>query len=102
MDKVISVKPLENYLLEIEFADGLRKVIDIQPFIGKGISAALKDVSYFRHVKLEDGGGITCYPNSNPTILKNYICYNSANWSGGGIRCRSNSHLRSAVSPWLG
>jgi len=58
MDKVISVKPLENYLLEIEFADGLRKVIDIQPFIGKGISAALKEESYFRQVTLEDGGGI--------------------------------------------
>jgi hypothetical protein len=58
MDKVVSVKPLENYLLEIEFADGFRKVIDIQSFIGKGISAALKDEAYFRQVKLEDGGGI--------------------------------------------
>ncbi len=62
MDKVISVKPLENYLLEIEFADGLRKAIDIKPFIGKGISAALKDESYFRQVTLEDGGGIA-WPN---------------------------------------
>ncbi len=62
MDKVISVKPLGNYLLEIEFADGLRKVIDIRPFIGKGISAALKDEAYFRQVTLEDGGGIT-WPN---------------------------------------
>lgn len=62
MDRVISVKPLENYLLEIEFADGLRKVIDIQPFIGEGISAALKDEAYFRQVTLEDGGGIT-WPN---------------------------------------
>jgi hypothetical protein len=62
MDRVISVKPLENYLLEIEFADGLRKVIDIQSFIGKGISAVLKDVLYFRQVSLEDGGGIA-WPN---------------------------------------
>jgi hypothetical protein len=62
MDKVVSVKPLEKYLLEIEFADGLRKVIDIHPFLGKGISAALKDESYFRKVALEDGGGIA-WPN---------------------------------------
>lgn len=62
MDKVLSVKPLTNYFVEIEFADGLRKVIDIHPFIGKGISAALKDVSYFRQVSLEDGGGIA-WPN---------------------------------------
>ena len=29
MDKVVSVKPLENSLLEIEFADGFCKVINI-------------------------------------------------------------------------
>jgi|GEM_PF-2334583 len=28
MEKIVSVKPLENYLLEIEFADGFRKIID--------------------------------------------------------------------------
>ena len=62
MERVISVKPLENYILEIEFEDGLLKVIDIHPFIGKGISALLKDKAYFRRVKLEDGGGIA-WPN---------------------------------------
>ena len=62
MDRVISVKPLENFLLEIEFAHALRKVIDIRPFIANGISAALKDESYFRQVSLEDGGGIS-WPN---------------------------------------
>ena len=62
MDKVVFVKPLENYLLQIEFEDGFRKVIDIRPFIEKGISAALKDEAYFRQVALEDGGGIA-WPN---------------------------------------
>ncbi len=62
MDRVISVKPSENYLLEIEFFDGFRKVIDIHPFIGTGISAALNNEAYFRQVTLEDGGGIA-WPN---------------------------------------
>ncbi len=62
MDKVISVKPLQTYLLEIGFEDGFRKVIDIKPFIERGISAALKDENYFHQVALEDGGGIT-WPN---------------------------------------
>ena len=62
MERVVSVIPLENTMLEIEFADGLRKVIDIRPFIGKGISAALEDEVYFREVSLEDGGGIA-WPN---------------------------------------
>ncbi len=58
MDRIVSVKPLEDYLLEIEFTDGFCKVVDISPYIGKGISTALKDKSYFRTVLLEDGGGI--------------------------------------------
>ena len=62
MERIVSVKPLENYMLEIEFADGLRKVIDVRPFIGKGISAVLQDETYFREVALEDGGGIA-WPN---------------------------------------
>jgi hypothetical protein len=62
MDKVVSVKPLENRLREITFADGFSKVIDICPFIGRGISSALNDDSYFRQVALEDGGGIA-WPN---------------------------------------
>ena len=62
MNRVVSVEPLENDLLEIEFADELRKVIDIRPFIGKGISVALADESYFRQVALEEGGGIA-WPN---------------------------------------
>jgi len=62
MDRVVSVKPLENNHLEIEFADGFRKVIDVRPFIRKGMSAALKDEAYFRHVRVEDGGGIS-WPN---------------------------------------
>lgn len=62
MDHVISVRHLKNYLLVIEFADGFRKVINVRPFIGKGISAALADESYFRQVALEDGGGIA-WPN---------------------------------------
>jgi len=62
MEKVISVKPLEEYMLEIEFEDGLKKVIDAKPYIGKGISAALKDKAYFRKVEVENGGGIA-WPN---------------------------------------
>jgi hypothetical protein len=62
MERVVSVRVLEHYILEIEFEDGIRKVIDIRPFIGKGMSAALKDEAYFGKVAIEDGGGIS-WPN---------------------------------------
>jgi hypothetical protein len=62
MERVVSVRPLANYMFKFEFQDGLRKVIDIRPFLGKVISAPLKDEACFRKVALEDGGGIT-WPN---------------------------------------
>ena len=58
MERVVSVKPLERHLLELEFADGFRKVIDVHDFIREGISSALRDPAYFREVKVEAGGGI--------------------------------------------
>ena len=62
MERVVSVRALENYMLEIEFKDGLRKVIDIHPFLGEGVSAPLREEAYFRKVTLEDGGGVA-WPN---------------------------------------
>lgn len=62
MNRVISVKPLDNFMLELVFADGLRKVVNIRPFIGTGVSAALRDEKFFRQVAIESGGGIY-WPN---------------------------------------
>ena len=47
-----------NFLVLITISVVL-SLLNIRPFIDKGISAALKDEAYFRQVKLEDGGGIT-------------------------------------------
>jgi len=60
MNRVIHVLPLSGYLLEFE--DGLRKTIDVRPFIGDGLSIALQDEAYFRQVAIESGGGIY-WPN---------------------------------------
>jgi hypothetical protein len=62
MYRIISVKPLSNYLLDLQFSDGVQRIVDIGPFIGEGISAELKDETYFRKVMLEDGGGVS-WPN---------------------------------------
>ena len=62
MHRVLSVKPLSNYILALRFADGKEKVVDLRPFIGEGISAALLDKDYFDQVMIESGGGI-CWPN---------------------------------------
>lgn len=62
MHKVVFVLPLADYMLQLTFEDGTEKVVDLRPYIGKGISAALEDINYFRQVQIESGGGIA-WPN---------------------------------------
>ena len=62
MSRVISVRPIPGFMLELEFADGLRKTIDGGPFIGEGLSSTLRDEDYFQQVAIESGGGIY-WPN---------------------------------------
>ncbi len=59
MNRVTFVQPLAHYMLELVFADGLRKIVNIRPFIREGISAALRDENYFSQVAIESGGGIS-------------------------------------------
>ncbi|MBN2548796.1 MAG: DUF2442 domain-containing protein [Anaerolineales bacterium] len=62
MNRIVLVKTLPKYLLELTFEDNLCKVVDITPFIGQGLSAALHDEEYFQKVEIESGGGIY-WPN---------------------------------------
>ena len=75
MERVLSVKPLIDYMLELTFADGYQKIVDIRPFIGEGISAALLDKVYFQEVRIESGGGIY-WPNGYdfcPNFLRDEV-----------------------------
>ncbi len=55
----ISVKTLDNYLLEIEFKNGEIKIFDVKPYLDKPPFRKLKDVSMFNTVKItEDGSTI--------------------------------------------
>jgi hypothetical protein len=62
MQRVIAIQLVGKYLVEIQFSDGLRKTVDLEPFIGKGVSTRLLDEGYFRLVEIESGGGIA-WPN---------------------------------------
>ncbi len=62
MHRIVAIKLLGGYSLEIEFSDGLKKVIDLTPYIGDGLSAALLEDAYFRQVAIESGGGLA-WPN---------------------------------------
>jgi len=47
---VISVKPLDNFKLELKFDNSLTKVFDVTPFLEIGKFKELKDVSKFSQV----------------------------------------------------
>ncbi|HWA07096.1 MAG TPA: DUF2442 domain-containing protein [Ignavibacteria bacterium] len=58
---VIKVEALDDYFISIVFDDGVKKTIDIKPYINGGISADLKDTDFFNKVYL-DSGSVT-WPN---------------------------------------
>lgn len=75
MNKIIEVKYLDEYKLLIYFNDGESRTIDFRPLIGKGISAKLLDVDFFKLVKIDNGGGIE-WPNGFdfcPNYLKDFV-----------------------------
>lgn len=50
--KVISVKPLDNYILELEFDSNEVGFFDVKPYLDKGIFSQLKDENYFKNVRI--------------------------------------------------
>jgi hypothetical protein len=56
MIKVISVDPIEDYKLGIEFSNGRKGIFDVSPYIDKGVFVELKDNDYFRTVRPAFGG----------------------------------------------
>lgn len=55
MRKIIEVKPLENYKLELTFDNKEVKIKDMEPYLNKGIFKILKDKNIFNSVKISFG-----------------------------------------------
>ncbi len=56
MIKVISVDPIGDYRLRVEFSNGRKGIFDVSPYIDKGVFVELKDMAYFRSVRAAFGG----------------------------------------------
>lgn len=75
MNEVKEVQILGDYRVWIRFQDGFEKVIDLQPFIGKGFTAELLNPDKFRQVFIEEGGGLA-WPNGYdfcPNYLHDHV-----------------------------
>ncbi len=55
MNKVVSVKPLVNYILEVKFNNNETRFFDVKPYLEFGIFKELKDENYFKNVGLQLG-----------------------------------------------
>ncbi len=49
---VEKVKPLPDYRLLLTFEGGERRVLDVKPYLGKGIFAALREKALFDSVRV--------------------------------------------------
>lgn len=63
--RVKKVKYLSDYKLKIIFSDGKTKIIDFENWIreGKGYLKPLKNLEYFKKVKIDDCLYTICWPN---------------------------------------
>jgi hypothetical protein len=61
---IIRVKVLSGYRLRLKFDDGVEGIVDISEYIPfKGVFRQLKDVEYFRQVKVNPESGTIVWPN---------------------------------------
>jgi hypothetical protein len=50
--KVIHVKPLANFELELTFNTNEVGIFDVKPYLDRGIFSQLKDISYFNQIRI--------------------------------------------------
>ena len=56
MRKVVSVRVLERYLLDVAFDDGVSGVVDLSHLAGQGVFSAWSEAGAFERVAIGAGG----------------------------------------------
>jgi hypothetical protein len=54
--KIVSVQPIDNYQLIVEFSNHQYRQYDIKPLLKKEMFAPLKNSAFFKNVQIESGG----------------------------------------------
>jgi len=55
MKKVVAVRANEDFSLDLQFNDGSVKRFDATPYLHSGVFTELKDIHYFRQVRIAFG-----------------------------------------------
>ena len=56
MRRIIKVKALSGYRLELEFDDGVSGTVDVSEAVGKGVFAVWRDPQAFERVRIGSSG----------------------------------------------
>ncbi len=56
MHKIIKVKVLKNYQLQLKYSNGQSGIVDLADHVGKGVFALWNDYKKFKNVKIGDSG----------------------------------------------
>lgn len=52
MNRIIDVKPLDDYKILVTFDNGEKRIKDMKPYLEKGVFKKLKDEEFFKSVKI--------------------------------------------------
>jgi len=70
---VVTAEPLDRYRVHLRFEDGTEGVLDLEHRLSfRGVVAPLKDLSYFRQVRVDSELGTVVWPNGadpDPDVL---------------------------------
>lgn len=83
---VVSVRVIPPYMLELEFEDGVQRVVDLEDELYGPIFEPLKDPAYFAQVSVDDELGTVVWPNGAdiaPETLYEYLPAKAGKKSGG-------------------
>ncbi len=56
MHRIIHVKALQGYRLDVTFSDEIRGIVDLSDLVGKGVFALWNDYDQFTNVRIGDTG----------------------------------------------
>lgn len=62
MEQVVWVRALDGFRLEVEFSDGLRGEVDIEPFLFGPMYEPLREPTFFEQVFVDSFGAVV-WPN---------------------------------------
>ena len=73
---IIAVEPIHEYRLRLRFEDDVEGIVDLASLSFRGVFAPLKDLTYFRQVRVDKELGTIVWPNGadlDPDVLYSQV-----------------------------